>query len=63
MKGEVERQEHLDPTEKLSQVFPNELPEKTIHIAVKLPDGAGEPFAFGPIPLIPLPIYRPHLQF
>ncbi|THU81862.1 hypothetical protein K435DRAFT_467269 [Dendrothele bispora CBS 962.96] len=64
VKGAItEGKESLRSTTKLSQIFPNEPPEETIHIAVKLPDGAGESFAFGPIPLIHLLLlYRPHLQ-
>ncbi|THU84568.1 hypothetical protein K435DRAFT_971098 [Dendrothele bispora CBS 962.96] len=62
VKDEVEIKESLDPTKKLSKIFPNEPLVETIHIAVKLPDDAGGSFAFGPIPLIHLPLYRSHLQ-
>ncbi|THU85815.1 hypothetical protein K435DRAFT_378695 [Dendrothele bispora CBS 962.96] len=62
VKDEVKFEKPLKPTRKLSKIFPNEPPEKTIHIVVRLPDDAGESFAFGPIPPIHLPLYRLHLQ-
>ncbi|THU77854.1 hypothetical protein K435DRAFT_604164, partial [Dendrothele bispora CBS 962.96] len=41
VKDEVKFEKPLKSTRKLSKIFPDEPPEETIHIVVKLPDDAG----------------------
>jgi len=42
MKDAVKASKPLDPTMELIGIFPDEPPKQTIHIAVQLPDDAGE---------------------
>ena len=63
VKDAVEGIEPLDPTKKLFKLFPDEPPEETIHIAVKLPDDAGESFALlTQVRPSVVNLYPPHLQ-
>ncbi|KAK7447717.1 hypothetical protein VKT23_013973 [Stygiomarasmius scandens] len=49
----------LNPTMELTEIFPDEPPEETIHIAVKLPDDAGEWFGLSPVIRVSLLICNP----
>ncbi|THU81729.1 hypothetical protein K435DRAFT_469065 [Dendrothele bispora CBS 962.96] len=52
VEGAIENSRSLRSTLEISEIFPGNPKKKTIHIAVKLPDYAGETFASGPLPLV-----------